>query len=185
MIDNETDKVPADPAQYRAKHRLNGLYWERSGQVLATDFDYDEIDKELGWEESPLPGAIELSDRQKRFLYQKLNTLFHYIAESRTIHSAGCRILAWTWLFNPDSLQQHSLKDVAESRGAVKQELHRYLRQLEVVSPSMKGRTSFSDKGRKSIKKAYHEKRKAGSNVSASEPAKELTQPTTEGNNDV
>ncbi|MFN7140590.1 MAG: hypothetical protein ACK4UN_14725, partial [Limisphaerales bacterium] len=137
------------------------LAWENGGRVPFTSFDAEEIDRELDWQNSPLPELLDCS-HEKQIVAERLTAYIQYISSAKTIHSAGCRAMALCWLLNPDTFEEGSLKAIAESRGAKKQELHRYLKQLEIVSPGIKSRNARSEQGRENIKEAYHRKKKAG-----------------------
>jgi hypothetical protein len=127
--------------------------------VQIEGFDYDEIDRRLGFTEPE-------SNRDRSFhkAADLLETLAVWIAESATVHSAGLRGLALAWMLRPRAFDDRSATAIARRMGTTKQSILKYVSELHRLShgifigPQM--RPPENRRERSKITVAYH--RRAG-----------------------
>jgi hypothetical protein len=99
---------------------------ENDRLVATKDFDFDEIDRRLGFESPEQP--IEFSDMTACF-----SLILGWICKSRyegSITNAGWKAQSLLWLLDPQQSKFESLSQIAEAEGVTKQAVSKALLEL-------------------------------------------------------
>jgi hypothetical protein len=125
----------SDEPNLKGKHFAPcGIAHEPSptGQTLVpiVDFDYDEIDRNLGFSE-PYGAAVNGWTKEKmEHCAEGLNEIACWLATSGTVQAAGLRALMLAFKLVPHMFPERCRSELAKHLGVTKQALNKYSTQI-------------------------------------------------------
>lgn len=124
---NDASQIPHRQGHHKA--REDGIATECGSTVVTCDFPYDEIDQRLGNVEPVAP-----RDKQFHDAADLLEAIAVWLADAKTISSAGLRAVALAWVLRPRAFEEGSLWAVAKRLGCTRQGLQKYTAQIHYMS---------------------------------------------------
>jgi hypothetical protein len=126
--------------------------FDHSGLTQTVDFSYGDVEIALG-ESDPEPKR----DQDFHNAADLLRVICVWLADSQSVHSAGLRALAMSWVLRPRAFKKNSVRKLAKTFGVTRQSIVKYASELHRLShgiftgPTMRKPSNRRDRSRIAI----------------------------------
>jgi hypothetical protein len=103
--------------------------YDKSGLTQTVDFAYGDVEAALGTVPPESPRDVDFHHAA-----DLLQSICVWLSDSNTVHSAGLRALAISWVLRPRAFRAKSVRQLAKSFGVTRQAIIKYATEVHRLS---------------------------------------------------